>query len=63
MIDEGMVIDFGQWLERRIRWIRAAKAEYHKIGDNDNYFKAVEQEAVLMAVWSKFEEATGWTTK
>lgn len=63
MIDEGMVIDFGRWLERRIRWRRAAKAEYHKIVDNDNYFKAVEQEAVLMAALSKFEETTGWKTK
>ena len=63
MIDEGMVIDFGRWLERRIRWRRAAKAEYHKIGDNDNYFKAVEQEAVLMAALSKFEETTGWKMK
>lgn len=63
MIDEGMVIDFQRWLAMAIRGRRIAKARYHEEGDNVRYFKAVEQEAVLMAVLSEFEEDMGWKAK
>lgn len=62
MIDEGMVIELRQWLVNAIRGRRIAARKYHDQGKNARYFKAIEQEATLMAALSELEEAIGWKT-